>query len=128
MSGSTGNIPGLGDGAEWIWNIIRDVFGNVRECLDVYHALEHLSDTGKILYGEGTVDYKLWKEMTKGELRESGFAMVEKRLEEWEKEVKDNETLKKESLRLLQGYFGNHENRLCYLLLRKSGRTRRRNI
>jgi hypothetical protein len=58
--GSSGNISALGDGAEWIWNIICDVFGKVRECLDVYHALENLSKTGKVLYGEGTEEYKQW--------------------------------------------------------------------
>ena len=52
--GSTSDISALGDGAAWIWNIIHDVFGSVRECLDVYHCLEHLSDAGKVLYGEGT--------------------------------------------------------------------------
>jgi len=29
--------------------------------LDVYHALGHLSDTGKVLYKEGTEEYKQWQ-------------------------------------------------------------------
>ena len=43
----------LGDGAKWIGNIIREVFGQTEECLDIYHALEHVSDCGKALHGEG---------------------------------------------------------------------------
>ena len=39
---------------DWIWDIVRLKFGSVHECLDVYHAFEHLSRLGKVLYGEGT--------------------------------------------------------------------------
>jgi len=30
------------DGAHWIWDSVSLEFGKVQECLDVYHALEHL--------------------------------------------------------------------------------------
>jgi hypothetical protein len=111
--GSTGDISGLGDGAEWIWNIVRDVFGKVRECLDVYHTLENLSKTVKVLYKEGTEEYKQWQESTKWELLESGFEKIEKRLDELDGVFKEDETLMKELVRL-RGYLENHENRLCY--------------
>jgi hypothetical protein len=110
--GSTGDISALGDGADWIWNIIREVFGRVRECLDVFHTLEHLSDTGKILYKEGTEEYEQWKEATKWELLESGFEKIEQRLNRLEQEKRtDGE---KESLRKLRRYLENHKERLCY--------------
>jgi hypothetical protein len=89
--GSTGDISVLADGADWIWNIITDVFGNVRECLDVYHALEHLSEVGKVLYKEGTENYEQWKESTKWELLESGFEKIESRLDELEGVVQDKD-------------------------------------
>jgi hypothetical protein len=54
----------------------------MRECWDVYHALENLRKTGKVLYGEGTEEYKQWLETTKWELSESGFEKIEKRLDE----------------------------------------------
>jgi hypothetical protein len=41
------------DGAKWLWNVVRDVFGKTDECLDIYHASEHLASCGKILYGNG---------------------------------------------------------------------------
>jgi hypothetical protein len=111
--GSTGDISALGDGAEWIGNIIRDVFGKVRECLDVYHALENLSKTGKVLYKEGTEEYQQWLESTKWELLESGFEKIEKRLDELDGVFNEDETLMKELIRL-RGYLENHANRLCY--------------
>jgi hypothetical protein len=110
--GSTGDISVLADGAEWIWNISREVFGGVRECLDIYHALEHLSDTGKVLYKEGTEEYKQWQESTKWELLESGFEKIEKRLDELGREEQGKD--ERETLRKLRGYFENHRSRLGY--------------
>jgi chaperonin cofactor prefoldin len=110
--GSTGDISALGDGAEWIWNIYSEVLGKVRECLDVFHALGHLSETGKALYKEGSEDYKQWQEVTKWELLESGFEKIEKRLDTLEKETQGND--EQESLRKLRGYLENHRERLCY--------------
>ena len=110
--GSTGDISALGDGAEWIWNIIREVFGKVRECLDVFHALGHLNDTGKALYKEGSEAYDQWKESTKWELLESGFEKIESRLDELDKEVQGKD--ERESLRKLRGYLDNHRERLGY--------------
>ena len=111
--GATGDISTLGDGAPWIWNISRDVFGPVRECLDIYHALEHLSDTSKVLYGNGTDVQKEWYEEATLELLAGGFEGVEPRLQraeaekEWKKEQKEN-------LRLLRGYLESNRERLCY--------------
>jgi len=118
--GSTGDISALGDGAEWIWNIIREVFGNVRECLDVFHALGHLSDTGKVLYKEGTEDYQQWKEATKWELLESGFEKIESRLDKLESVIQDEG--KREVLRKLQGYLETHKGRLGYRERLEQGR------
>ena len=109
--GSTSDISVLGDGAAWIWNIASEELGKVRECLDVYHGLEHVSDTGKVLYGEATEEYKQWQEETTTEFLESGFEKIEKRLDcldqkEWSDKAK-------ESLRLLRGYLMNNRERLA---------------
>jgi hypothetical protein len=117
--GSTGDISVLADGAEWIWNISNDVFGKPRECLDVYHALGHLSDTGKVLYKEGTTEYEQWRETTKWELLEGGFEKIAKRLDELEIELAKEEKEEKvdnklESIRKLRRYLENHKDRLCY--------------
>ena len=110
--GSLGDLTALGDGAEWIWNIIRYVFGPVRECLDIFHALEHLSTAGKVLYKEGTLDYKHWQELTKWELLGSGFEKIEVRLDELERELKKEETQKKTAIQSLRRYLDNHKSRL----------------
>ncbi len=58
------DVSALGDGAPWIWDAILLEFGKVRECLDVYHALENVSKAGKVLYGEGSPEYETWREET----------------------------------------------------------------
>ncbi len=116
--GAREDISTLGDGAEWIWNISKAVFGNVRECLDVYHGLEHLNDTGKVLYGEGTAMYDQWKEETKLEFLREGFSLIEERLDRLEREKREKgeewEPKGRESLRLLRGYLSGQSGRLNY--------------
>ena len=102
----------MGDGAAWIGNIVREVFGKIRECLDVYHGLEHVSATGKVLYGEGTEAYEKWLEATTMEFLESGFELLEERLNGLEQEERTDK--EKESIRLLRGYLEKNRERLCY--------------
>jgi hypothetical protein len=42
----------LGDGALWIWNIADDQFSDATQIVDRFHAKEHLSQVGKIIYGD----------------------------------------------------------------------------
>jgi hypothetical protein len=110
--GSQGDISALGDGAEWIWNIIIAVFGSIRVCLDVFHGLERLSDTGKVLYGEGTDKYKQWVAETKLEFLRSGYSQIEQRLnaldgEEWG-------AREREALRVLRVYLTGQSGRWNY--------------
>ena len=79
------DVSALGDGAPWIWDVILLEFGTVRENLDVYHGLENISQTGKVLYGEGTEECEKWREETTLELMWNGYEWIEKRLEEWNK-------------------------------------------
>ena len=49
-----GAISVLGDGAEWIWNLSDAVFPLADEVLDVYHAVERISDAVKAVWGVDT--------------------------------------------------------------------------
>lgn len=51
---SGASVSVLGDGADWIWGTAEPQFPGSRQVLDVYHALEYVSDAAKGLYGEGT--------------------------------------------------------------------------
>lgn len=69
----------LGDGALWIWNLVLFVFGKTAECLDIYHALEHVAACGKILYGNGR-DFTEWLDRMRSVLLSDGFAGMDREL------------------------------------------------
>lgn len=51
---TAGDVTVLGDGAEWIWNLADEHLPQAAGVLDVYHALEHVSDAVKSVWGDGT--------------------------------------------------------------------------
>ena len=81
----------LADGAHWIWDAALLEFSKRDEVLDVYHALEHLSDCGKVLYGMGTTE-------------------SEKRLDRLDAEERSDP--EREAIRLLRVYLTFHRDRL----------------
>jgi len=115
------DISALGDGAAWIWDTILLEFGKIRENLDVYHVLEHLSATGKVLYGEGTERCETWREATTLELMWNGSELIEQRLNGLEQG--NLKPKKQESLRLLRGYLEHHRDRLSYRERLSEGRS-----
>jgi hypothetical protein len=42
----------LGDGSSWIWNTTTELFPQATQILDRFHAKEHLSEVGKVIYGD----------------------------------------------------------------------------
>ena len=84
-------ISVLGDGAHWIWDAAMLEFAKRDEVLDVYHALEHLSDCGKVLYGAESNAYKTWQDETTLELLWNGYELIEKRLDKLEKDLQTAE-------------------------------------
>ncbi|HEY1963276.1 MAG TPA: hypothetical protein VGG59_00025, partial [Acidobacteriaceae bacterium] len=42
----------LGDGSAWIWNTAAELFPQAIQILDRFHAKEHLSQVGKVIYGD----------------------------------------------------------------------------
>jgi hypothetical protein len=102
----------LADGAHWIWDAVALEFGKRDEVLDVYHALEHLSDCGKMLYGIETEAFKRWREETTLELLWNGFELIEKRLDRLD--AKERTEAEREAIRSLRGYLSYHSGRLRY--------------
>jgi hypothetical protein len=64
----------LGDGAPWIWNLIAELFPGAMQIVDRFHAKQHLSDLGKVLYGLSDHRASEWarqrhQELDEGKLR-----------------------------------------------------------
>ena len=78
--GVGGVSSALGDGAKWIWNVSQVVFGKSDECLDIYHGAQHISDCGKVLFGESQAS-KDWFERMRLVLLSEGFPGMERELQ-----------------------------------------------
>ncbi len=66
-------ISVLADGADWIWNETRSQFPTAPGVLDIFHAAEHLADTGKRLFGEGSAEADAWLEESRQALLSRGW-------------------------------------------------------
>jgi len=49
----------LGDGSPWIWNTATELFPDATQILDRFHAKEHLSTVGKVIFGDREAG-KVW--------------------------------------------------------------------
>jgi hypothetical protein len=59
----------LGDGSAWIWNTTKELFPRAIQILDRFHAKEHLSAVGKVIYGDSEPGQK-WIQRRYDELDE----------------------------------------------------------
>jgi hypothetical protein len=122
--GVGGITSALGDGAVWIWSIIREIFGKTEECLDIYHALERVSNCGKVLYGTGQ-SFKYWLDKVRLVLLSEGFAGIERELSALLGELKGNSKKVKshrEAIESLRRYLSNNSCRLPYAERLSAGR------
>jgi hypothetical protein len=105
------DVTVLGDGAEWIWNLAADVLPQAAGVLDVYHAIEHIAEAVKAIWGVGNAATAL-RESGRAALLTDGKAGIERWIgrafDELPAGASGNE------LRELAGYFGSHPTRLDY--------------
>jgi len=117
--GVGGVTSALGDGAPWIWNVVRAVFGKTDECLDIYHGVEHISDCGKELHGAGQT-FEDWLDKMRLVLLSEGFAGMERELSALlSGKLKKN---KRKALESLCVYLRKNEGRLPYAERLSAGR------
>jgi hypothetical protein len=104
----------LGDGADWIWNRAKEQFPNAQGVLDVFHAVEHISDTAKVLFGDGTDATKTQSDRGTQLLLSDGYAG----LTAWLGEIANQPRVGTDGAALgtMLNYFANHQTRLNYAL------------
>jgi hypothetical protein len=110
----------LGDGAVWIWQQAALRFGTSQQTVDGYHALQYLSEAGRLLKGEGTPAFTRWR--NRGEtLLYKGQA--ERIADELDQAATRQGTAPQaaESLAREAAYFRTHQRRMNYLELRENG-------
>src|SRR5262245_8943845 len=52
----------IADGADWIWDVLLTHFPDGEQILDYYHCAEHIYETARAQYGEGTLEAQEWAE------------------------------------------------------------------
>jgi hypothetical protein len=50
----------MGDGAEWIWNLVAEHFPEAMQIVDLYHARQHLWELARRLYPNDPAQLKAW--------------------------------------------------------------------
>lgn len=105
-------ISVLADGARWIWEETSMHLAGASQVLDIYHALEHIGDTAKALYGEGTDGAAAWSDACRQALLSGGWPVIEQQLNE----TKATLTRKthRQSVNRLTSYLSHHHTRLDY--------------
>ena len=115
------DVTALGDGAEWIWNLAGEIIPQAGGVLDIYHAVEHVADAAKALWGDGGAETAAQLEAGRRALLSGGKAA----LEQWIGAAFDHVPagVATEPLRELAAYFAKHPTRLGYAGRLASGRS-----
>lgn len=108
----------VGDGASWVWKMAEDYFFDGRQVVDWYHAMEHLSDAGGMLHGEGTPAAKRWYRLAQRVLYQGHAERIAIELEQAAEGYPEEVA---EGLRKEAGYLDRHKRRMRYLELREEG-------
>lgn len=72
----------IADGAVWIWRLADDRFGQARQRLDFYHAVQHLAAVGRALFGDDKENLKKWLGPLVKQLKQQSSIKVINQLEE----------------------------------------------
>ena len=107
----------LGDGANWIWNLAHEHFGNSWQVVDYYHAKQHLHRVGDLVFGEGSAMSQQWAKTMRTPLYQGHASQVAHTIRELAEEYPQHQ----KALHSEAGYFESNKRRMQYLEIRDAG-------
>jgi hypothetical protein len=107
----------IGDGADWIWNRLKEIFPTIKEVLDYYHCSEYIHALANIHYGKGTRKAQEWVESTLTRLFHNRVDDVISGI----KRMKPGNTEAEEKIEDVLRYLTKHRRRLDYGAARRGG-------
>ncbi len=113
-------ITVLADGAKWIWEEARQNLVGSAGVLDIYHALEHVSDAAKMLFGEGSTAAQDWTDTARKTLLTRGWTGIDEHLQQT---CLPRNPARRKALQGLRDYLGNHVSHLHYAQRLAEGRS-----
>ena len=116
----SGEITVLADGAKWIWEEQRKHLTHAEGVLDVFHALEHVGETAKALYGETSAAAD-WTEAGRRALLSDGFRGIDRHIAESLAAARP--APKRQGLQSLRDYLQPHEHHLDFSRRLAEGRS-----
>jgi hypothetical protein len=117
----TSNVTVLADGAKWIW---EEQLNHLREAdgvLDIFHAVEHIAETSRVLFGAGTDEATAWLDEGREILIRDGWTRICEFIESSRKQVRS--AAKRYSLDGLKSYLQSHADHLNYADRLANGRS-----
>ena len=107
----------VGDGADWIWDVLLAHFPEGEQILDYYHCAEHVYETARAQYGDGTLEAQEWAEaaltrLCLNHLGETTGGLLR---------MKPRSPEAEEAIRKLSIYLAGHAGRLGYAERRRRG-------
>ena len=106
----------IGDGAEWIWNLVGEHFPGAIEIVDLYHARQHLWSVARLLYPQEEVQQKAWMKIHQKRLLDKG--KIEK-LVGMLRSIDPANPLTAEKIRAEADYFQRNATRMRYPRFRR---------
>ena len=105
----------VGDGAQWIWNMVKEVFPDAVEILDYYHLDENTNEYAKFIYPDNEFARKRWVKgvldcVLNGEVKKAIKLVEEKKMDN----IPDN-------IVNLYTYIKNNEHRIDYKTFKEKG-------
>ncbi len=101
----------IGDGAEWIWNLVALHFPGAIQVVDLYHARQHLWEVARKLYPHDQGKQKPWMKIHQKRLLDRG--KIEKLVAALQAMESDNPEVA-EKMRTEAGYFERNAERMRY--------------
>jgi hypothetical protein len=107
----------IGDGADWIWNRVQEIFPTAKQVLDFYHCSEYIHAVAHWQYGEKTKRAREWVEATFTRLFHNDIENVINGM----KIMTPKSDNAKEKIDKAVGYLTNHKNRTNYGTAKRAG-------
>ena len=111
----------LGDGAEWVWEMVSEVLPQAVGTLDIWHALEHVATAANAVWGRGTAGAAAGLAAGRRALLAGGKAGMERWIGESFTQAGTPEA--QEALLDLAAYLAKHPGRLGYAERLAEGRS-----
>jgi len=106
----------VGDGADWVWNVLRAAFPEGREVLDYYHCSEYVHETARLQFGETLRGWQ-WAEAKLTQLADGEVEAVIASLGS----MRPRTHKAGEWIEGLKDYLTNHEQRVHYDRFKRGG-------